>query len=197
MPKVVDADDQRARIRGAARAVFARRGVAGTGLAQIAAQVGVSRTGLYHYYPDKATLVRDLARELLEEEERMFQAALEAPGSVAERIERLADGVVDRFVAWASFGRPLLEIWARDTRRMRPVLRRLRAALAALIADGQRRGEIARTLAPDETAALLIGLIDGLMLQVFIDPAGVPPSRAIRDSLAETLGRILRPRSST
>ncbi|HEU4428364.1 MAG TPA: TetR/AcrR family transcriptional regulator [Myxococcota bacterium] len=196
MPKVVDADEQRGLIRGAARAVFARRGVVGTGLAQVAAQAGVSRTGLYHYYPDKAALVRDLARELLEEEERLFQAALDAPGSVAERIERLADGVVERFAAWASFGRPLLEIWARDTRRMRPVLRRLRAALAALIADGQRRGEIARTLPPGETAALLVGLIDGLMLQVFIDPEGVPPSRAIRDSLAETLGRILQPRSA-
>ena len=196
MPKVVDADEQRALIRGAARAVFARRGVAGTGLAHVAAQAGVSRTGLYHYYPDKAALVRDLARELLEEEERLFQAALEAPGSVAERIERLADGVVERFAAWASFGRPLLEIWARDARRMRPVLRRLRAALATLIAEGQRRGEIARTLAPAETAALLVGLIDGLMLQVFIDPDGVPPTRGIRDSLAETLARILQPRST-
>jgi len=196
VPKVVDADEQRALIRGAARAVFARRGVAGTGLAHVAAQAGVSRTGLYHYYPDKAALVRDLARELLEEEERLFQAALEAPGSVAERIERLADGVVERFAAWASFGRPLLEIWARDARRMRPVLRRLRAALATLIAEGQRRGEIARTLAPAETAALLVGLIDGLMLQVFIDPDGVPPTRGIRDSLAETLARILQPRST-
>jgi AcrR family transcriptional regulator len=196
VPKVVDADAQRALIRGAARAVFARRGVVGTGLAQVASEAGVSRTGLYHYYPDKAALVRDLARELLEEEERSFQAALDASGSVAERIERLADGIVERFVAWASLGRPLLEIWARDARRMRPVLRRMRAALATLIAEGQRRGELARTLAPSETAALLVGLIDGLMLQVFIDPSGVPPSREIRDALAETLSRILRPRSS-
>lgn len=195
MPKVVDAEKQRALIRGAARTVFGRRGVAGTGLAQVAVEAGISRTGLYHYYADKTALVRDLARELLEEEERLFVAALEAPASVAERIERLADSVLERFVAWADFGRPLLEIWARDGRRMRPVLRRLRATLATLIAEGQRRGEIARTLAPAETATLLVGLVDGLMLQVFIDPAGVPPSKAIRSSLAEALQKILQPRS--
>lgn len=192
MPKIVDADEQRARIRDAARLVFARRGVGGAGLAQVAARAGISRTGVYHYYADKDALVRDLARELLAEEERLFEAALLAPGGVEERIERLADGVLARFVAWAQYGRPLLEIWAQETRRLRPLFRRLRKALAALIEEGQRRGEIAPELPPRETAALLVGVIDGLMLQVFIDPAGVPASRVMRDALVATLRRILR-----
>ncbi len=192
MPKIVDADEQRARIRDAARIVFARRGVGGAGLAQVAARAGISRTGVYHYYADKDALVRDLGRELLAEEERLFEAALLAPGGVEERIERLADGVLGRFVAWAHYGRPLLEIWAQETRRLRPLFRRLREALAALIEEGQRQGEIAPALPPRETAALLVGVIDGLMLQVFIDPAGVPASRVMRDALVATLSRILR-----
>jgi AcrR family transcriptional regulator len=192
VPKIVDADEQRALIREAARAVFARRGVGGTGLARIAAEAGISRTGVYHYYPDKETLVRDLARELLADEERFFEEALRAPGHIEARITRLADGVLERFAAWAEYGRPLLEIWAQEARRLRPLLERLREALAALIVEGQRSGEIARELAPQETAALLIALIDGLMLQVFIDPARVPPSRALRAALVATLRRILQ-----
>jgi AcrR family transcriptional regulator len=196
VPKIVDAAEQRARIREAARAVFARRGVGGTGLGHIAAEAGVSRTGVYHYYPDKQALVRDLARELLAEEDRLFEAALRAPGDVEDRIARLADGVLERFLAWAEYGRPLLEIWAQEARRLRPMLRRLREALAALIREGQRRDEIARELAPDETAVLLVGLIDGLMLQVFIDPAGVSPSKAMREALVATLRQILRVENS-
>ena len=192
MPKIVDAAEQRARIREAARAVFSRRGVGGTGLAHVAAEAGVSRTGVYHYYPDKEALVRDLAHELLAEEERLFEQALRAPGDIEERIARLADGVLERFVAWAEYGRPLLEIWAQETRRLRPLLRRLRQALAALIREGQRKGEIARELAPEETAALLVGLIDGLMLQVVIAPAGVSPSKAMRNALVATLRIWLR-----
>lgn len=191
MPKVVDAGEQRARIRGAARRVFARRGVAGVGLAQIAEEAGISRTGLYHYYPDKEVLVRDLARDLLAEEERLFEAALRAPGSARERIVRLTDDVLERFAAWSDYGRPLLEIWARDGRRLRPLLRRLRESLSALIREGQDGGEIARDLAPDETAALLIALIDGLMLQVFVDPEGVRASRAMRAALVATFQRLL------
>ena len=194
MPRVVDADEQRARIRSAARAVFSRRGV-GEGLARIAAEAGISRTGLYHYYPDKEALVRDLAQELLDEEERLFAQALEAPGDVEERIQRLADGVLERFVAWSDYGRPLLELWARETRRLRPLLRRLREALATLMRDAQRRGQVDRDLPPDETAALLVALIDGLMLQVFVDPQGVPPTRKMREALAEALRSILREKS--
>ena len=135
--------------------------------------------------------MRDLARELLAEEEQLFAEALSAPGAVDERIARLVDAVVERFAAWAHYGRPLLEIWAQDSRRLKPLLRTLRQSLASVIKEGQKKGDIARDLEPKETATLLVGLIDGLMLQVFIDPAGVPPSNAMRRTLAMTLRRIL------
>jgi AcrR family transcriptional regulator len=196
VPKVVDVAEQRARLRAAARTVFARRGVAGAGLAQIAEQAGVSRTGVYHYYRDKEALVRDLAEELLAEEERLFAQALEAPGDVEDRIQRLADGVLARFAAWSHYGRPLLEVWAQETRRLRPLLRRLRENLAALIRNAQEEGAIDRALPPGETAALLVALIDGLMLQVFVDPRGVPPSPEMRETLAEALRSILRKEAS-
>lgn len=191
MPKIVDVAEQRARIREAALSAFARRGVAATGLAQIASAAGISRTGLYHYYPDKDALVRDLARDLLAEEERLFELALSISGRADERVQRLADGVLEKFVSWAHYGRPLLEIWARETQRLRPLLRRLREKLAALIEEGQAAGEIAAHLPPVETAALLIGLIDGLMIQVFIDPESVRSSKAMRAALVTALRRIL------
>ena len=191
MPKIVDVEEQRARIREGALSAFARRGVAATGLAHIAAEAGISRTGLYHYYADKDSLVRDLARDLLAEEERLFERALRGSGPANERVERLADSVLEKFVSWAQYGRPLLEIWARETQRLRPLLRRLRETLAALIVEGQTAGEIAAYLPPFETAALLIGLIDGLMIQVFIDPESVRSSKAMREALVTALRRIL------
>jgi AcrR family transcriptional regulator len=191
VPKIVDVAEQRARIREAALSAFARRGVAATGLARIASEAGISRTGLYHYYPDKDALVRDLARDLLAEEERLFEQALRIPGPADDRIERLADGVLEKFVSWAHYGRPLLEIWARETQRLRPLLRRLRENLATLIEEGQAAGEIAGHLPPVETAALLIGLIDGLMIQVFVDPESVRSSKAMREALVTALRRIL------
>ena len=191
MPKVVDRNEQRALIREAARTVFAQRGLKGTGLAHVAAEAGVSRAGLYHYYADKSALVRDLARELLAEEERLFAGALTEPGPVVQRIDRLADAVIDRFAAWAELGPVLLEVWASDARRLRPLLRRLREHLAELIRQGQRSGEIDRALSPLATAALLVSAVDGLMMQVLIDPDAVPPTSATRRALVTALRRML------
>jgi AcrR family transcriptional regulator len=191
MPKIVDVAEQRARIRDAARRAFAREGVAGAGLARIAKQAGISRTGIYHYYPNKEALVRDLARELLAEEERLFENALGTSGPVDMRIAALVDAVIQRFFAEAQYGRPLLEIWAGQTRQLRPLLRRLRTQLAALIKEGQRNGELAADLVPLETATMIVALMDGLMFQVFIDPNGVPPSAALRRALEPILRRAL------
>jgi AcrR family transcriptional regulator len=187
MPKVVNVADQRARIRDAARRAFARGGVASGGLGRIAEQAGISRTGIYHYYPNKDALVRDLARELLAEEEVLFERALSGTGAVDDRIVALVDTMTQRFFSWSEYGQPLLEIWASEARRLRPLLRRLRRQLAALIKEGKARGDIATDLVPMETATMLVALMDGLMFQVFIDPTGVPHSKQLRRALKQML----------
>lgn len=192
LPKVVDRDEQRARIRSAARAVFARRGLSQTGLAHVASAAGVSRPTLYHYFADKQALVRDLAAELLEEEERLFAQALAASGPIVGRLERLAEAVVDRFGAWAHHGGALLEAWADDPRGVRTLLRRVRSDLASMIGEAQRAKAIASGARPEELALMIIGLIDGLMLQVLLDPKGVPPTRATKRALRDALVRVLR-----
>ena len=53
MPKVVDHDQQRERIRRTAWAVFARRGIKSTGLAHVVEAASVGRSILYHYYANK------------------------------------------------------------------------------------------------------------------------------------------------
>lgn len=191
MPKIVDEAQQRGRIRSAARSVFARQGLSTTGLAHVAAAAGMRRSTLYHYYPDKAALIRDLADDILAEEESAFRAALEAEGSALERIARLADEVIGLFESRVALGRILLELWASEPGRIRPMLRRVRAALADLVRIGQQQGEIAGELDPDATAVLLVALMDGLLVQVFLDPKGVQTDARLRESFARSLRRAL------
>jgi AcrR family transcriptional regulator len=193
VPKVVDSTEQRREIRHAARRVFARRGVAGTGLAHVAEAAGMGRSSLYHYYPDKASLVRALVRDVLAEEEALFAAALGGEGTPLERIERLTGALTALFEDWANVGRMVFDLWSRDGSRFRPFFRRIRADLAALITEGQRSGEMDRALDPALASATVIGAIDGLLLQHFIDPRAFPDSDALRDTLVYAVRKVLRP----
>jgi AcrR family transcriptional regulator len=192
MPKVVDATRQRRDIRRAARSVFARRGV-GAGLAQVAEAAGMGRSSLYHYYPDRASLVRDIVRDLLAEEQRLFDRVADAPGSPLARLDLLAAALPALLDEWAAVGRLLLELRSRDARLFRPFFRRIRAALAGVIEAGQREGEIDPELQPELAAATVIGAIDGLLLQYLIDRSAFPDTAALGADLSRSLRKLLLP----
>lgn len=193
MPKIVDSAAQRREIRRAAGRVFARRGVVGTGLGRVAEAAGMGRTSLYHYYKDKASLVRDLVRDLLAQEEAVFLDAARGAGPPLERLERLAAAMPSLFQEWTGAGRLLLELRSRDRRLFRPFFRRIRAALASLVAEGQRRGEVDRALDPERVAASAIGLIDGLLLQHMVEPGAIGEPAALGEEIARSLRRLVQP----
>ena len=187
MPKIVDAADQRRQICEAARRVFARRGVAGTGLAHVAEAAGMGRSSLYHYYPDKPTLLRDLVKQLLDDELAVFVAVLRGDGTPGERVERLARGMVALFDEYSASFRMVFDLRLRDAGRFRLFFRKIRKELAAVIAEGQAQGEFDAALDPALAASTLIGAIDGLLFQHFAD------GRAFQlDALSDELARMTR-----
>jgi len=192
MPKQVDATALRSDIRRAARRVFARRGVEGTGLTHVAREAGMGRSSLYHYYSDKAALLDDLMGEAFEQESALFRACLRAPGSTQKRLDTLIDASVGMLDEWAAVGRMLLDFRIRDTQRFGETLEGLRVELARALREGQRTGEVGAELDPTLVAAVLIGAIDGLLLQHFLDPKALEPE-ALRFELRRIAARAIAP----
>jgi AcrR family transcriptional regulator len=193
MPKLVDPVRQRGEIRAAARRVFSRRGVAGIGLTHVAEAAGMGRSSLYHYYPDKASLMRDLLREVMSEEEAFFAAAVRGEGTPLERAERLGKILASMFEQWTAVGRMLFDLRLRETRGFRPFFRRIRNHLASLIAEGQRLGEMDPRLDPSLGAATLIGTVDGLLLQHLVDPRAFSDPHALENALVLAVRKLLQP----
>lgn len=192
MPKQVDATAQRQQIRRAARRVFARRGLAGTGLAHVARAARMGRSSLYHYYPDKDALLRDMVADQLAEERALFHACLRSEGTVAERVQRLVDGCVALFDEWAALGRLFIDLRLRDVAGFRVFFREIRAELADVLREGQARGEVTAELDAQLAGAALIGAIDGLLIQHFIDTDALDPD-ALRRELARIVQRVIVP----
>lgn len=193
MPKIVDATAQRLEIREAARQVFARRGVRGTGLTHVAEAAGMGRSSLYHYYPDKDALLRDLVRHTLDQERALFRACLRGEGPPLKRIERLMGSCVDLFPEWAAFGRMLLDLRVADARLFRNFFREARGELADVIREGQRSGAVRTGFEPQLMAATLIGMIDGLLFQHFADPRALGDPKRVAAALCDDTRRLLEP----
>jgi AcrR family transcriptional regulator len=192
MPKNVDAAKQREGIRRAARRVFAKRGVRGTGLTHVAQAAQMGRSSLYHYYADKESLLTDMLREMLAEELQLFRTCLRQEGAPVARLMDLSRACAGLFPEWASLGRMILDLRLEETKQLRGYFRKFREELANVIELGQLDGSIASQTDARLLASILIGAIDGLLLQYFVEPKALPAPVELAETLAEMTARIVR-----
>jgi AcrR family transcriptional regulator len=79
----------------AAEQTFASRGFTQAGLAEVANLAGVSKTLLYHYFPDgRPELYREVIDRLADQVVEVFSDAVRAPTSTGERLSGLVDGLL-------------------------------------------------------------------------------------------------------
>lgn len=94
------AEQTRGEILQAAEAAFAERGFAGTRLEDVAAQVGVTRAALFHYFRDKRALyeavIEDAFGSLLDRARAVFGATPSLSQAIEKAVDLWVDAVWDR-----------------------------------------------------------------------------------------------------
>ena len=186
-PKIVDHVEQRRRIRDAALRVFRRKGIAGTGLTQVAGEAGLGRSTLYHYYRDRTGLVEDLVQSMLEEEAHLFHAVAVGERSPHERLEALASLLPALFTEWRQLGPLLIEFQTQVGHLFAPFYATVRSELGKVIADGQEAGAFDPDIDPELAASTVLGVIHGLLLQYCADERPF----ADLDALSQMLRRVI------
>ena len=175
---------------------LARDGYARLTMKKVAREAGVSQGILHYYFADKrAMLVATLTAVSRDVDRRVAAAQSRAPREPAARLRALVRTclavAVDRPEFWVVF----LEFWGEmvHDRRLRAVnaevYTRTRRLLARLIADGVRAGRF-RAVDPERAAAVVLGLVDGVSLQLTFDPRAFTVPAAARfcdDALARYL----------
>jgi AcrR family transcriptional regulator len=125
----------------AAEATFASRGYTQAGLAEVATLAGVSKTLLYHYFPDgRPELYREVMERLVGQVLDVFGDAARAPTSIQERLA----GVLAALLAYFgdnpdAYRLLILEPWGSGDAGVVGQAMAVRARLA---------GELNRLLAP-------------------------------------------------
>ncbi|MEV0334961.1 TetR/AcrR family transcriptional regulator [Nocardia sp. NPDC050717] len=169
MPKIVDRVARQEEILRAAAAVFARKGFAATRVEDVAAAAGIAKGSVYLYFPSRDALLAGVFDSFA----RRSALALDelGDGPALERLERLVRGALTMLAEHPDHARVLLDVWAaKPPLDMAAVYREYRAAVTGLlreaVADGTVRDEV-----DERYAAVIIGAIEGCLIQTVVDPS--------------------------
>lgn len=156
--------DQAAVLR-AAIDLFNRKGYDATSIGDVAEELGVTKSAVYHHVPSKEHLLSEALDEALAGLEATVDAAAAAEGSAYERLR----GVVRRSVEVLVDHQPAVTLLLRvhgNTEIENAALRRRRridARLAELVGQAADEGALRADLDPDLVSRLMFGMINSLV----------------------------------
>lgn len=182
-PRVVDKDERRKEILAAATRVFADRGYAATKVEDVALEAGVAKGTIYLYFGSRDEMLR-AAFEAFEDgllaEVRAIAGARE-PALV--RLRSLVHAVLASVEAQPELSRVVLDFWAAAVFEgtdkgidFGQVYAAYRGLVGGLLEEAKREGTVRRDL-PENAAAVVVGTVEGVVLQWIIDPEALPLRR--------------------
>lgn len=139
----------RDKILDCAEQLFARRGFAGIGLAEVAESVGLGKSSLFHHFHSKAQLYAAVMARILARLEQPLIRALAAGGTPAERLDRWLDALIDELARHPTYARLMLRSLFEDDelagdlpeeQEANLIIRRLAAAVSGLLREGMTAG---------------------------------------------------------
>lgn len=184
----------RARIYEAARQLFLEHGFEATRVEQIAAAADVSQATFFNYFSSKSGLLGEMTGEVFERIEELVNEQLARPVSAQERIRGFTDAVATEIERARGLARDVvLELMRISAPRDGgfPYVARVREPFAAILREGQARGDVRADLDATFLADMLIGTLNVSISNWLNDPA-FPLERWLRQAAA-FMGEAVRP----
>jgi len=165
---------------------LSRDGYARLTMKRVAREAGVSQGILHYYFRDKRAILVATLEAVVADLDRRVAAAQrrggrDANARLAALVGVCVDSAVRRRELWAVF----IEFWGEmlHDRRLAEInadqYARMRGLVGALVAQGIREGRFRRVDAR-AAGAVVLGLVDGVSLQVLFDPGALTPTTATR-----------------
>jgi AcrR family transcriptional regulator len=155
--------------------VIARHGYRNASIRELAAAVGLSQTGLLHYFDTKEQLFVEVLRKRDEVDAATFGAPIDQDGATPDIVEGMirvvrhnvdVPGLVQLYAQFsteaAEPGHPAREFFLQRYAAFREMV-------SSAIREKQSTGELSPSLDPDRIANLLLAASDGLQTQWMLD----------------------------
>jgi AcrR family transcriptional regulator len=146
--------------------LFNRQGYDGTSMGDLAAELGVTKSAIYHHVPSKEHLLSQALDEALAGLEAAITVAEHmADASAYERLRTVVRQSVEVLVAHQPAVTLLLRVRGNSEVELRALARRrhVDARLAALVQAAVQEGSLRTDLPPDLVSRLLFGMVNSLV----------------------------------
>ncbi len=176
-PKIVDKEEKRHRILEAALGVFAKFGLANTKMIHIAEAAGIGKGTIYEYFKSKEELAiaafNVFVREADQQVSRKIRSIESADEQLYAYLHAWSDMMDDSFLKYADI---MLDVWAESVRihqgkdifGMNKMYALYRKQIIDILNRGVAQG-VFREMNVTVSAAIIIGTLDGLMIQWLMD----------------------------
>ncbi len=201
MPKIVDKEAKKMEIIHCAMRVFAQKGFAKTKMADVAEAAKIGKGTIYEYFRSKDEIFNFVFEHFMDSMETTIAKAIFKLTDPVEKIEKI-------FSAWAEivashqleFIEIMLDFWAEAIRkkdsaeleiiRLDKVYDDFRKMIQSILDEGVRMGKF-KKIDTFYTASLLIGALDGIMLQWILEKDVFDIGQAIEHSIQVFLTGIV------
>ncbi len=200
-PKLVDKAEKKQVILKAAMRIFAQNGVVKTKMADIAIAAGIGKGTIYEYFRSKEDIFAEAYSHIFMETENGIAEILESALQPEEKLRGLMRVTLEKFLVedGGEFAGIMMSFWSEGIRNknerimeiidLKKVYSEFRTMISGILREGINKGEF-RDMDPHITASVIIGAMDGILLQYVMDRSAFSPEKAIAALLENYLNGI-------
>lgn len=195
MPRKVIAPQRREQIAQALFDCLADNGHETVTVKDIAERANVHYGVIHYYFTSKDEIVTEMADAIITRYEGLLLERIGPLSSASEKLRVALDFLVEQFIFNRRLNRVFYNLvqmaFERETvrRALRKQLRAYRDHIAEVVRDGIEDGEFARRDS-EETASLMVALVEGMALQWVIEPKALKRSE-VRKLIENTVTKHL------
>jgi AcrR family transcriptional regulator len=166
---------------------FTERGYDGTSMEDLARELGITKSAIYHHVSGKDELLRLATDRALDGLSAVIAEAASVDGRAIDRLEYVVRRSVEVLVDELPFVTLLLRVRGNTAVERHAISRRreIDHALSALVAQAEAEGDVRPDVDPALTARLLFGMVNSLV--EWYRPSRMGVARA---GLADAIGKI-------
>lgn len=189
-PKIVNKEEKKQEILKAAMKMFAQNGVVNTKMTDIAAAAGIGKGTIYEYFRSKEDIFADAYGHIFLETEKRIGNVLESRISPEEKLRKLMNVTIEEFLVGdgGEFAGIMMSFWSEGVRNknerimeiidLKKIYSEYRIMISGILEEGISRGQF-RDMDTHVAASVIIGAMDGILLQYIMDRNVFSPEKAI------------------